>query len=97
MSKCEFRQQKIEYLGRTISNAGKSPIEKRVTDYLKKLKLPTSVEALQRYLGFVKFYRSHIPRLAHKAAILHILIKQDSHLNSAKPRKTRYLKKTKHF
>ena len=78
MSKCEFGQQKIEYLGRTISNAGIAPIEKRVTDQLKKLKHPNSVEALQRYLDFVNFHRSDIPRLAHNAAILHILIKQDT-------------------
>ena len=77
MNKCEFGQQKIENISRTISNAGIAPIEKRVTDYLQKLKLPNSVKALQRYLGFVNFYRSYIPRLADKTAILHTLIKKD--------------------
>ena len=77
MSKCEFGQKQIEYLGKTISSTGIAPIEKRVTDYLTKLKPPNSVKALQRYLGFVNFYRSYIPRLADKTCCLQELIKKD--------------------
>ena len=78
MNKCEFGQQQIEYLGKSISSTGIAPIEKRITDYLKKLKPPNSVKALQRYIGFVNFYRSYIPRLADKTAVLHELIKKDT-------------------
>ena len=78
MNKCEFGQQQSEYLGKSISSTGIAPIEKRITDYLKKLKPPNSVKALQLYLGFVNFYRSYIPRLADKTAILHELIKEDT-------------------
>ena len=78
MNKCEFGQQQIEYIGKSISSTGIAPIEKRITDYLKKLKPPTSVKALQRYLGFVNFYRSYIPRLPDKTAVLHELIKKDT-------------------
>ena len=77
MGKCEFGQKQIEYLGKTISSTGIAPIEKRVTDYLNKLKPPNSVKALQRYLGFVNFYRSYIPRLADKTCCLQELIKKD--------------------
>ena len=77
MGKCEFGQKQIEYLGKTISSTGIAPIEKRVTDYLSKLKPPNSVKSLQRYLGFVNFYRSYILRLAHKTCCLHELIKKD--------------------
>ena len=44
-----------------------------------KLKLPNSVKTLQRYLGFVHFYRSYIPRLAlaDKTCCLQELIKKD--------------------
>ena len=66
MSKCEFGRKQIEYLGKTISSTGIAPIEKRVTNYLNKLKPPNSVKSLQHYLGFVNFYRSYIPRLADK-------------------------------
>ena len=77
MGKCEFGQKQIEYLGKTISSTGNAPIEKRVTDYLSKLKPPNSVKLLQRYLGFVNFYRSYIPRLADKTCCLQELIKKD--------------------
>ena len=77
MGKCEFGQKQIEYLGKTISSTGFAPIEKRVTDYLNKLKPPNSVKALQRYLGFVRFYRSYIPHLAGKTCCLQELIKKD--------------------
>ena len=78
MNKCEFGQQQIENLGKSICSTGIAPIEKRITDFLKKLKPPNSVKALQRYLGFVNFYRSYIPRLADKTAVLHELIKKDT-------------------
>ena len=77
MSKCEFGQKQTEYLGKTISSTGIAPIEQRVTDYLNKLKPPNSVKSLQRYLGFVNFYRSYIPRLADKTCCLQELIKKD--------------------
>ena len=77
MGKCELGQKQIEYLGKTISSTGIAPIEKRVTDYLSKLNTPNSVKSLQRYLGFVNFYRSYIPRLADKTCCLQELIKKD--------------------
>ena len=77
MGKSEFGQKQIKYLGKTISSTNIAPIEKRVTDYLNKLKPPNSVKALQRYLGFVNFYRSYIPRLADKTCCLQELIKKN--------------------
>ena len=67
MGICKFGKKKqIEYLSKTISSTGIAPIEKRVTDFLNKLKPPNSVKALTRYLGFVNFFRSYVPRLADK-------------------------------
>ena len=77
MGNCENGQKQIEYLGKTISSTGIAPIEKRVTDYLNKLKPPNSVKSLQRYLGFVNSYRTYIPRLADKTCCLKELIKKD--------------------
>ena len=78
INNCEIGQQQNECLGKSISSTGIAPIEKRITDYLENLKPPNSVKALQRYLGFVNFYSSYIPRLADKTAVLHELIKKDS-------------------
>ena len=40
MSKCEYDQQQIDYLGKTISSTGIALIEKRVTDVLKQTQTP---------------------------------------------------------
>ena len=77
MGICEFGQKQIEYLGKTISVTSIAPIEKRVTEFLYKLKPSNSVKALQRYLGFVNFYRSYNPLLADKTCCLQELIKKD--------------------
>ena len=66
MSKCTFGQTKIEFLGKTISTQGIAPLPEKIDKFLKNLKLPTSVKSLQRYIGFVNFYRQYIPRLAVK-------------------------------
>ena len=66
MSKCAFGHPEIEFLGRSITSKGIGPIEKKIDDFLKNIKLPTSVKSLQRYIGFVQFYRQYIPRLAEK-------------------------------
>ena len=55
MSKCAFGHPKIEFLGRSITTKGIAPLADRIEDFLKKLKLPTSVKSLQRYIGFVQF------------------------------------------
>ena len=54
MSKCEFGQKQIEYLGKTISSTGIAPIEKRVTDHLSKLKPPNSCEIVATLPWFCK-------------------------------------------
>ena len=61
MNKCEFGQQQTEYICKSISSTGIAPREKRITDYLNKLRPPNSAKALQQYLEIVNFYRSYIP------------------------------------
>ena len=77
MSKCAFGHPKIEFLGRSITTKGVATLEKRIDDFLKKLKLPTSVKSLQRYIGFVQFYRQYIPKLAEKLVPLYKLLQKD--------------------
>ena len=76
MAKCAFGHPEIEFLGRSITTKGIAPIEK--TDkFLKNIKLPTSVKSLQRYIGFVQFYRQYIPRLAERLVPLYKLLQKD--------------------
>ena len=77
MSKCAFGHPKIEFLGRSITTKGIAPLADRIDDFLKKLKLPTSVKSLQRYIGFVQFYRQYIPKLAEKLVPLYRLLQKD--------------------
>ena len=77
MSKCAFGHPEIEFLGRSITSKGIGPIEKKIDDFLKSIKLPTSVKSLQRYIGFVQFYRQYIPRLAEKLVPLYKLLQKD--------------------
>ena len=77
MSKCAFGHTKIEFLGRSITTKGIAPLADRIDDFLKKLKLPTSVKSLQRYIGFVQFYRQYIPKLAEKLVPLYKLLQKD--------------------
>ena len=53
-------------MGRTISSERISPQTHKVQNILKKLRFPKSKKALQRYLGFVNYYRNYIPRMAEK-------------------------------
>ena len=77
MSKCAFGHPKIEFLGRSITSKGVAPLEERVDKFLKNMKLPTSVKSLQRYIGFVQFYRQYIPNLAEKLVPLYKLLQKD--------------------
>ena len=66
IEKCHFRVRQIEFLGRNISSEGVSPQTHKIQNFLNKLRFPKSKKAFQRYLGFVKYYRNYIPRMAEK-------------------------------
>ena len=77
MSKCAFGHPKIEFLGRSITTKGIAPLEDKIDKFLNNLKTPTSVKSLQRYIGFVQFYRQYIPMLAEKLVPLYKLLQKD--------------------
>ena len=66
IEKCYFGVRQVEFLGRTISSKGVSPQSHKFQNILKKLSFPKSKKALQRYLGFVNYYKNYIPRMAEK-------------------------------
>ena len=64
--KCHFGVRQVEFLGRTISPERIAPQARKIHNLLDKLRFPKSKKALQRYLGFVNYYRSYLPRMAEK-------------------------------
>ena len=64
IEKCHIRARQVEFLGKTISPEGISPQTMKIQNFLDKLRFPKSKKALQRYLGFVKYCRKHLTRMA---------------------------------
>ena len=78
MHKCHFGAKEIDFLGRTITPEGVRPQRPRVQNFLEKTKFPKSKKALQRYLGFLNYYRNYIPRLSEKLTPFFKLLKSDA-------------------
>ena len=66
MAKCHFGVQEVDSLGRTITTKGVAPQKQKIAKFLDKVKFPRSKKALQRYIGFLNYYRNYIPRLAER-------------------------------
>ena len=77
MHKCHFGATEIDFLGRTITPAGVKPQRPRVQNFLENTKFPKSKKALQRYLGFLNYYRNYIPRLSEKLTPFFKLLTKD--------------------
>ena len=81
IEKCHFGVRQVEFLGRTISPEGISPQARKIQNFLAKLRFPKSKKALQRYLGFVNYYRNYIPRMAEKLNPFYKLLKMEVPIN----------------
>ena len=81
IEKCHFGVRNVEFLGRTISSEGVSPQSHKIQNFLSKLKSPKSKKALQRYLGFVNFYKKYIPTMAEKLNPFYKLLKAEVPMN----------------
>ena len=81
IEKCHFGVRQVEFLGRTISPDGISPQARKIQNFLDNLRFPKSKKALQRYLGFVNYYRNYIPRMAEKLNPFYKLLKTEVPIN----------------
>ena len=81
IEKCHFGVRQVQFLGRTISPEGISPQARRIENFLDKLRFSKSKKALQLYLGFVKYYRNYIIRMAEKLNQFYKLLKTEVPIN----------------
>ena len=77
MHKCHFGATEIDFLGRTITPDGVRPQRPRVQNFLEKTKFTKSKKALQRYLGFLNYYRNYSPRLSERLTPFFKLLTKD--------------------
>ena len=61
--KCRFGVYQVDILDPTLTPEGVAPQKFKKRKILEKVKFPRSKKALQRYIGFLNYYRSYIPRL----------------------------------
>ena len=79
--KYHFGVRQVEFLGGPISPEGISPQAWKIKNFLDKFRFPKSKNALQRYLGFVNYYRTYIPRIAEKLNPFYKLPKTEVPIN----------------
>ena len=84
MHKCHFGATEIDILGRTITPQGVKPQKQNVQNVLEKTKFPKSKKILQRYLGFLNYYRNYVPRLSERLAPFYKMLKSDEKVLESK-------------
>ena len=75
LEKCQLLQEKVEYLGHTISAEGISCQEGKV-EAVKEWPIPTTTRELHTFLGFCGFYRRFVENYSRITRPLHELIQQ---------------------
>ena len=78
IEKCHFGVTQVEFLGRTITPDGIAPQDQKVKNFLSKVRFPKSKKQVQKYIGFVNYYRNYIPRLFEKLIGMYELLKADA-------------------
>ena len=73
-SKCEWAQERMEFLGHTIDAKGITPLPQKVAA-VEKFPAPTTVKALQEFAGIVNYYHRFLPNAAEVMAPLYEALK----------------------
>ena len=77
MHKCHFGATEIDFLGGTNTPQGVKPQKQSVQNFLEKTTFSKSKKALQRCLGFLNYYRNHVPRRSERLAPFYKMLKSD--------------------
>ena len=65
--------KEAEYVGKTISKEGKTMPDKQIQGVMEFPK-PTNYTQLQSYLGFINYFRDHVPNHSNVVAPSHRMI-----------------------
>ena len=76
MTKCEFNQTKVEYLGLVIEE-GRISMDPGKLKGIRDWPTPTTVKQAQGFIGFGNFYRRFIWHFSELAKPLNDLLKKD--------------------
>ena len=60
-----------------LPHKASNPRNRKYKTFWKKNKFPKSKKALQRYLGFLNYYRTYVPRLSERLAPFYKMLKSD--------------------
>ena len=70
----------VEFFGRTITPQGIAPQNHKIQKFLANMRFLKSKKQVQRYIGFVNYYRNYIPRLSEKLLRFYELLKADKQI-----------------
>ena len=76
-NKCEIETQRMKFLGNIITPAGVSPEQEKVSNFLKKIKMPQTVKQIKRLIEFGQFFRKYKPSLGEKLIPFYRLLRKD--------------------
>ena len=76
MSKRHFGVKQVDFPGRTHTPEGISPQVDKVMNLPVELKFPKSKKGLQRYIGFLNYYRNCLPRVSERLTPFFKLLKE---------------------
>ena len=76
-NKCEIETQRMKFLGNIITPAGVSLEQEKVSNFLKKIKIPQTVKQIKRLIEFEQFFRKYKPSLGEKLIPFYRLLRKD--------------------
>ena len=74
--KCKIAYPRVHYLGHVVFASGVYPDPAKLKD-VQRFPVPTSVQAVRKFLGLAGYYRWFVPNFAKVAAPLYALTQQD--------------------